>query len=171
MVLIGAAAATWGWLGRADDAPRASSPDGASTGVTRVVTSVEDLRTIAMAAGHPVYWAGQVPGRAFEVTQNLNGILIRYVPTSATARAHNRQVLTVGTRLVPDALKLVTGVARNPRASWRQLRGGGLAVAARNAPTNVGFAYPGAHVVVEVFDPVGAAMQLVISGRIRKIEF
>ena len=55
------------WLAtRGDDGD--STPASASTGLEAKIVSSEELEELAASAGHAVYWAGPVPGKEIEAS-------------------------------------------------------------------------------------------------------
>lgn len=132
--------------------------------------SVQSLRALARAAGHPIYWAGPQPNVKYELTQVTDGrIFIRYLPKSAPIRTKHPYPI-VATYPVPNAYKAVRTAAKESGAVTFHTKRGALAVYNQSAATNVYFAFPGSKYQVEVFDPSpGRARQLVRSGTIRPI--
>jgi hypothetical protein len=132
--------------------------------------SVQTLRALARASGHPIYWAGPEPKVKYELTQVSDGrIFIRYLPKSAPIRTKHVYPI-VATYPVPNAYKAVQTAAKESGAVTFHTKRGGLAVYNQSAATNVYFAFPGSKYQVEVFDPnPSRARQLVRSGTIRPI--
>ena len=132
--------------------------------------SVQSLRALAGAAGHPIYWAGPEPNVKYELTQVTDGrIFIRYLPKSAPIRTKHPYPI-VATYPVPNAYKAVRTAAKESGAVTFHTKRGGLAVYNQSATTNVYLAFPGSKYQVEVFDPnPSRARQLVRSGTIRPI--
>ena len=132
--------------------------------------SVQSLRALAGAAGHPIYWAGPEPNVKYELTQVTDGrIFIRYLPKSAPIRTKHPYPI-VATYPVPNAYKAVRTAAKESGAVTFHTKRGGLAVYNQSATTNVYLAYPGSKYQVEVFDPnPSQARQLVRSGTVRPI--
>jgi hypothetical protein len=60
--------------------------------------------------------------------------------------------------------------SRRPGEFVHKISGGGLAIASRQVPRSVYFAYPRSSYLIEVFDPSPAqARRLVLSGKVRPI--
>jgi len=124
------------------------------------------LVTLTRALKRPIYWAGQVPGDRYELTQASGGkIYIRYLPPGVRLGA-DRELLTVGTYPVVNAFAVTSGVARRSDSVRIPLHGG-VAFYSKSAPGNIYLAYPGSDYQIEVFDPSPTrAQELVASGRI-----
>jgi hypothetical protein len=132
--------------------------------------TVQTLRALAGASGHPIYWAGPQPKVKYELTQVTDGrIYIRYLPKGVPIRTKHVYPI-VATYPVPNAYKAVRTAAKESGAVTFRTPRGGLAVYNQSAPTNVYLAYPGSKYQVEVFDPnPSRARQLVRSGTVRPI--
>jgi hypothetical protein len=133
--------------------------------------SVQTLRALAKAAGHPIYWAGPQTKVRYELTQVTDGrIYIRYLPKGVPIGDRRAPYLTVGTYPVKDAYKAVRTAAKESGAVTFHTKRGGLAIYNPSAATSVYLAYPGSKYQVEVFDPnPSQARQLVRSGTVRPI--
>lgn len=129
------------------------------------------LRTVAAAAGHPLYWAGPLPGKTYELTRTTDGRLyVRYLPKGVRIGNRSGKYLLIGTYPVSNAYAAVQRAGREPGATTFRLKRGALAVVNSSAATNVYFAYPHTNYQVEVFDPnAQAARRLVASGAIRPV--
>jgi hypothetical protein len=128
--------------------------------------SIADLRGLSSSVGHPVYWAGPIPGTRLELTQTSDArIYIRYLPRGA--RIGDRHAhLTVGSYPVANAFAAVQTIGKRPGAQ-RVAVTGAIAVADPVHPTSVYLASRGSNSQVEVFAPSAAlARQLVASGRV-----
>jgi hypothetical protein len=130
--------------------------------------SVQELRSAAEAAGHPLYWAGAVPGRRLELTKNARGhLFVRYLPADARVGDDRPAFTTVGTYPQEDAYQAAERSARRRGSTRRDAPGGGIAVWTRDSPTSVYLAYPGSDVLVEIYDPdPERARELVLSGEV-----
>jgi hypothetical protein len=133
--------------------------------------SVQTLRAVARASGHPVYWAGPQPTVKYELTQVTDGrIYIRYLPKGVPIGDRRAAYLIVATYPVANAYKAVRTAAKESGAVTFHTKRGGLAVYNQSAATNVYLAFPGSKYQVEVFDPnPSQARQLVRSGTVRPI--
>jgi hypothetical protein len=133
--------------------------------------SVQSLRALARASGHPLYWAGPQPDVKYELTQVTDGrIYIRYLPKGVPIGDRRAAYLIVATYPVKNAYKAVRTAAKESGAVTFRTKRGGLAVYNQSAATNVYYAFPGSKYQVEVFDPnPSRARQLVRSGTIRPI--
>jgi hypothetical protein len=158
---------TWLLLREDDDestpnraAPAAAVPD---------TTSLSALRARAAEADQPIYWAGRIPGRRFEVTETPERIYVRYLPRGAKAGT-DKAYLTVATYRHANAFAATQTVARHPGTTQIDVGPRGVAFYARGRPTNVYLAYRGSPYQIEVFHPVPRiARQLVSSRRVRPI--
>ena len=133
--------------------------------------SLQTLRALARASGHPIYWAGPQPKVKYEVTQVTDGrIYIRYLPKGVPIGDRRAAYLIVATYPVKNAYKAVSIAAKESGAVTFRTARGGLAVYNQSASTNIYFAYPGSKFQVEVFDPnPSRARQLVRTGAVRPI--
>jgi hypothetical protein len=149
----------------------ASSPAATTTGATVQAVSVSTLSALPAALGHPVYWAGARAGTTYELTRSPDGrVYLRYLTGGAQVGSPLPNFLTVGTYVVPNAAAAVRAAAAQPGAVRVGVRGGGVGFYNRARPTSVYFAYPGADVQVETYDPSAAvARRLVESGAIKPV--
>ena len=131
--------------------------------------SISELRSLAGALGHPVYWVGPRKGYTYELKQSAGDVYIRYLPPGVQVGASGIY-LTIATYPFPGALAAIQSLAGEKGRTAVKLRGGGLAVIDPTAPRNIHLAFPGAPAQVEVFDKSPASIrQLVKSGRISAI--
>ena len=73
------------WLATKDgeDSSSSSIPQ---AGIDAQIVSVEELEELAASAGHPVYWAGEIPGKELEASESTEGnFQLRYLPEMARA--------------------------------------------------------------------------------------
>jgi hypothetical protein len=131
-------------------------------------TSIRELRSAAEAAGHPVYWAGVIPGRKLELTENARGhVFVRYLAEGARVGDDRPAFTTVGTYPMEDAYQSAERSAEQRGSARREAPGGGIAVWSQDSPTSVYLAYPGDEVLVEVYDPdARRARELALSGEV-----
>ena len=186
-VLVGAEAAAADRRGRRDRAchrlrrlahrPRRSGGSSATTTnattlpqVGPTAVSVTQLGTFTDKAGHPIYWAGPIPGTHYELTQTSKGsIYVRYLPQGVPIGTNARHTL-VGSYPVDDASKVLQGLAKEDGEISFPAPGSGIAVYSKSSPTNVYLAYPDSNVQIEVFDPSPArARGLITSGQIAPV--
>lgn len=141
----------------------------------RIVTA-QELARAATLAGHSIYWAGAIRGRALEANENADGsIQVRYVgegvePGTGTAETGQAtiDVLTVTTSVLSNPNHTVDALAEQPAAIVRHLRDGERVVTSQQSPNSVFFAAPDNSVQVQIYDPSpGEAMALVVSGEVR----
>jgi hypothetical protein len=127
------------------------------------------LRTLAAAAGQPIYWAGAKHGYVYELTRTASGnVFVRYLPTGAKVGAKGANFLIVVTYPYANALQALENVA-NGRGI--PLPGGGIAVVDQKYPKSVHLAYPNVNYQVEVYDPSPArSLQVARSGAVRPVQ-
>jgi hypothetical protein len=170
-ILASAATAALGLGTAACGGSSSSSSSTPTTGqrATPVAVTVSQLRAIAKNAGHPLYWIGPAPpGATLELTTIADGrSYLRYLPQGVQVGTAQR-FLTIGTYTQPVvALPSVRAAAAKRHALTRALPGGGLAVQYPNIRQSVYLAFPGAHYLVEVFDPSPAkALRLATTGKV-----
>jgi hypothetical protein len=143
----------------------------AATRAAASAASVEQLRTLAMSLGHPIYWAGSQPRVTYELTKTKDGrVYIRYLPAGVSVGDPRPNYLTVGTYPLRHALAILKATAAKSNAATLRLSGGGLGLVDPKHTKSVYVAYPGVDFQVEVYDPSpGRARQLVTSGRIQPV--
>jgi hypothetical protein len=152
------------FVGFGDD--EQSTPRGKPTEVT-----AGELRSLALSAEHPIYWAGTLPGFKFELTHTTRGhVFIRYLPTNVSIGSPRPVYTTIGSYPLRNAYRVARKAAAEPGATRRSAPGGGLAVWRHAQPRTVYLAYPGSEVLVEVY-AAGAsrARKLALSGRVGPI--
>ena len=165
VVAVALAAAFAAWLLLREDGGSSTTPRRTNA----VLASVADLRAVAREVGHPVYWAGRVSGKRFELTQLRNGqIYIRYLPSGVELGDPSPKYLTIGTYPSPTAYATLEKGSRRKGATVDHFRSGALAVTYSKTPTSVFFAFPNSPYLVEVFDPSPArARSLVLNGQVK----
>ena len=162
LVVVGILAGAW-WSTRRDSdvvaAPPAAGP---------VVATHAQLVAIARASGHSVYWAGLRGSTTFETTVSGRNVYVRYLP-DATQVGTTATYLTVGTYERANAYQGLVALESAPGATSRQLAAGALVVVPSGS-TSAYFAFPGADLLMEVYDPTpGRALELVLAGAVQPI--
>jgi hypothetical protein len=155
------------WLILRDEgAPSAPSGDPVSHAV-----SLSQLRALPAETGHPVYWAGQIAGHAYELTRPTDGnVYIRYLPPGTRVGDRQPVYTAIGTYPRPRALRELRRLSRRSGTVSFPLGGGGIAVYSRDRPSSVYLAFPRVDVQVEVYDPSPRrALRLARSGRVRPV--
>ena len=134
-------------------------------------TSADKLRALSVELGHPIYWAGPLPNRTYELTRTSdNRIFIRYLPKGVPVGIRQAAFTIVGTYPVPNAYKVLQGLAKKPGESTFSAPVGGFAVYSTAQPSNVYLAYPGSNVQIEVYDPSPQrARRLITSGQVAAV--
>jgi hypothetical protein len=133
--------------------------------------SISRLNAFASSVGHPIYWAGALPGFTYELSRAKDGrVYIRYLPPGVAVGNPKPHYLTVGTYPEPHALATVRATSKKQGARLIHLGGGGLAFQYKSRPTSVYIAYPGSNYEIEIFDPSAKrALQLVVSGQVKQV--
>jgi hypothetical protein len=170
VVAIALAVGFVAWLVLRGDASEERTPDVHKPfGARRA--SAEDVVSLARALDYPVYWAGRLPGRTYELTFTRAGrVYVRYLNPGAEVGDRRARYLTVATYPQGNGFSAVRIAGRSQGARTYRLRDGGVAVESSNSPHSVFFSYPRARYQVEVFDPQPSrARRLVITGRIRPV--
>jgi hypothetical protein len=135
-----------------------------------VAATPRQLRALAKADGHPIFWSGPFTG-TYELTTIADGrTYIRYLPPGIPVGAASLH-LTVGTYIRPSApYDSVKAAATTKKATIRTVPNGGLAVQYHSRPQSVYLVYPGTLYEVEVYDPSAAtALHLATSGKVAPI--
>jgi hypothetical protein len=116
--------------------------------------SVSQLRNVASSVDHPVYWAGERPGKRYELTITDQGnIFVRYLDPDTPVGSRSVASLTIGTYPVADAFAATKSVAAKPGSKTGQTPDGGFVVTNSDNPNSVYIAYPGSDHQIEVYDP------------------
>ena len=173
MVAVAIAIAFVVWLVvRGGDSNTAAKP-GTSTGQASgpEATSADKLRALSVELGHPLYWAGPLPDRTYELTRTSdNRVFIRYLPKGVPVGIRQAAFTIVGTYPVANAYKVLQGLAKKPGETTFSAPVGGFAVYSTAQPTNVYLAYPGSNVQIEVYDPSPVrARKLITSGQVTPV--
>jgi hypothetical protein len=134
-------------------------------------TSADKLRALSVELGHPIYWAGPLPNRTYELTHTSdNRVFIRYLPKGVPVGIRQAAFTIVGTYPVANAYKVLKGLAKKPGESEFSAPVGGFAVYSTAQPSNVYLAYPGSSVQIEVYDPSPIqARRLITSGQVAAV--
>jgi hypothetical protein len=154
------------WLATKDESgePARAEP----TSETRLI-GAEELPGVAAQTGHPVYWAGSMPGTELEVTESSDGtVQVRYLPDGAEAGEESSEALTIGSYPLSDPAGALDEFAERPGSVIRHSRDGREVVISTQTPTSAYFASPDNSVQVEVYDPSPKrALALALSGQVR----
>lgn len=127
------------------------------------------LNDAAALSGHPVYWAGPIPGTELGLSEGADGtVQVRYLEAGSEPDAGQENVLTVGSYPLPDPAQALAAFAARPGSTLRHARDGSEVVTSTESPGSAYFASPDGSVQVEVYDPAPKrALGLVLSGRVR----
>jgi hypothetical protein len=124
------------------------------------------LRSLASALGHPLYWAGARRNTTYEVTRTKDGrVYVRYLPLGVRVGDKSAGYDTVGTYPQRDTLTNLKAAAAKLQATVFDLPGGGRAYIDTKRPTSAYLAYPGADVQVEVYTPDPAKSERLVTSR------
>jgi len=173
VVAVAIAVAFVAWLlvrgGDSNTPGTASTPTGQATGPS--ATSADELRGLSDELGHPIYWAGAVPDRTYELTRTSDDrIFIRYLPSGVPVGIREAAYTIVGTYPVENAYSVLQKLAKKPDESSFSAPVGGFAVYSAAQPSNVYLAYPGSNLQIEVYDPSPQrARELITSGQVAPV--
>jgi hypothetical protein len=177
VVAIAVAAAFVIWLFvRGNDDSSTSSTTSTTAAVTAkpigpVAATAAALRSVSAQDKRPIYWVGPRSGHTYELTRTASGsVYVRYLPPGAKIGNRRADYTIVGTYPKPNALSVLQDLAKQTGEKSVPAPGGGIAVYATDAPTNVYVAFPGSDEQIEVFDPSATrALRLVTSGRVAPV--
>ena len=165
-VAIAVAFVAWLLVRGGDSNTTPSTTTGQAVGP--VATSEDELRSLSDELGHPLYWAGPIPDRTYELTRTSdNRVFIRYLPKGVPVGIRQAAYTIVGTYPVENAYKVLQTLAKKPDESSFSAPSDGFAVYSTTQANNVYLAYPGSNLQIEVFDPSAErARSLITSGRV-----
>lgn len=140
---------------------------GASGAVGPVAASAQRLSSLAASLDHPIYWVGTRKNVTYELTRTPDGrTYIRYLPKGVPVGT-KQAYLTVGTYPLENAFQVTQRAARSGDTVTINIPGGGIAIYAKQAPTNVHIAFPSVAAQAEVFDPSrGVPPKLASGGKV-----
>lgn len=157
LVLVAVVLAAAGGGGDEDAAPGGAAPH---------LVDREEIAAVEGSLGHPVYWAGERPPDRLELEREPGGnVFLRYLPPGVEAGDPRAGFLTVGTYPFADP---VAGLEQTAAKSGGSLRtaADGARILVSPSSDSVYLAYPESELQVEVYDPAGAALDLVEAGEI-----
>ncbi len=168
-VVVIVALVTW-LVTRGADENKASRATSVQNGVPTVLSEV-DLRAFGRAQGRPVYWAGPLPNRRYELTHTRGGrYYVRYLTPKADVGDAQPRFLTVGTYPGTKAYRALETVGKRENSVSIKTRSGALVVYDEERPTSVYFAFPNQTFQVEVYDPRGTrARRFVLDGKVERL--
>jgi hypothetical protein len=168
-VAIAVAFVVWLVVRGDDSNTAATTTNGQAVGP--VAASEDELRSLSDELGHPLYWAGPIPDRTYELTRTSdNRVFIRYLPKDVPVGIRQAAYTIVGTYPVASAYKVLQGLAKKPDESSFSAPSGGFAVYSTTQPNNVYLAYPGSNLQIEVYDPSPQnARRLITSGQVAAV--
>jgi hypothetical protein len=135
------------------------------------LATTRQLKVVASEVGHPIWWAGPVAKRRYELTQTKNGrIYVRYLPAGIAPGDRRADYVSVGTYPQENALATLRAAAARNRSTPFSVGGGGLAYVDQQRPTSAYVAYPGRNFQIEVFTPAAKqTLELVKSGEVKPL--
>ena len=168
-VAIAVAFVVWLLVRGGDSNTASTTTNGQAVGP--VATSEDELRSLSDELGHPLYWAGPIPDRTYELTRTSdNRVFIRYLPKGVPVGIRQAAYTIVGTYPVENAYKVLQGLAKKPDESSFSAPSGGFAVYSTTQANNVYLAYPGSNLQIEVYDPSPQkARGLITSGQVAAV--
>jgi hypothetical protein len=168
-VAIAVAFVVWLLVRGGDSNTASTTTNGQAVGP--VATSEDELRSLSDELGHPIYWAGPIPDRTYELTRTSdNRVFIRYLPKGVPIGIRQAAYTIVGTYPVENAYKVLQGLAKKPDESSFSAPSGGFAVYSTTQANNVYLAYPGSNLQIEVYDPSPQkARGLITSGQVAAV--
>ncbi len=150
------------------DASRPEQPSAANIRAPRLVS----LGTLTRrAADRPIYWAGRLQGRGYELTEAPDGsrIYLRYLPQGVPVGSR-KAYLTIATYRLPNAFAATEAASKREGSTPIPVNDGGVAFFSSRYPRSVYLAYPDSDYQVEIYHPLGyISRQIVSSGRIRPV--
>ena len=168
-VAIAVAFVAWLLVRGGDSNTTPSTTTGQAVGP--VATSEDELRSLSDELGHPLYWAGPIPDRTYELTRTSdNRVFIRYLPKGVPVGIRQAAYTIVGTYPVENAYKVLQTLAKKPDESSFSAPSDGFAVYSTTQANNVYLAYPGSNLQIEVYDPSPQkARGLITSGQVAAV--
>jgi hypothetical protein len=166
-VAIAVAFVAWLLVRGGDSNP--NKPTGQAVGP--VETTAAKLRALSVELGHPIYWAGALPDRKYELTRTSDDrIFVRYLPRDVQIGIRQAAFTIIGTYPVDNAYKVLQRLGKKPREHNFAAPVGGFAVYSSDQPSNVYLAYPGSNLQIEVYDPSPKqARDLITSGQVEPV--
>jgi hypothetical protein len=134
--------------------------------------TLDQVRDLESVVGHPVYWAGEQPGRHYELTVDPDGkVYLSYLAEGVPVGSGQSSSLTIGTYPYIDAFGTLQAAAQRSEGMTDRTPDDGLVVTFPNSPNNVYVAFQGADYEIEVYDPhPGRALELATAGAITPVE-
>jgi hypothetical protein len=172
---IAAAFVIWLVVRGNDDESSATTTTTSTTASARPIGPVAAtraaLQALSTSTKQPIYWVGPRRGQTYELTRTQGGrVYVRYLPAGVRIGNRSAAYTIVGSYPTPNALKVLTDLAKQPSEKSVGAPGGGIAVWNTTAPTNVYVAFPGSDTQIEVFDPSAKkALRLVTTGRVAPV--
>jgi hypothetical protein len=169
LLLVGIGAGAWYFLKGRNSSDQVSSTGPTTNNPGPVLANQQGLQGIRAFLGHSVYWAGPQGLDQWEVTLVGRDVYIRYLPSGVPVGSKNTY-LTVGTYEKKNAYAGLVSAAATPGSKSEKLSGGAFVVQPAGKPTSAYFAFSGADLLMEVFDPTpGKAYQMIGSGVIQPL--
>ncbi len=168
VVVIAVGAGAWYFL-KVRNSSTVSSTGPTTSSPGPVLADKQGLQAIKTFLGHSVYWAGPQGLTQWETTLVGRDIYVRYLPAGEPVGS-KKTYLTVGTYEKKGAYAGLVTAANAAGAKSEKLTGGALVVQPAGKPTSAYFAFAGADLLMEVFDPTpGKAYELIGSGVVQPL--
>jgi hypothetical protein len=170
-VAVAIAFVVWLVVGDSGEDEGAETTTAAAQATPARAATQEEIRALAGSLDYPIYWAGPLPNRTYELTRTASGrVYIRYLPRTVDVGDPSPRHLTISTYPQANGYAAVQAAARQPDTVSRRTAGGALIVWDRGRPSSVYFSFPRARFQVEVFHPSPRrARSLTYSGRIQRV--
>jgi hypothetical protein len=149
-----------------------SSKAKATASIAPTAASPDRLRALAKDVGHPIYWFGPAANTTYELTKTPSGrIFVRYLTNGVAVGSNSPSYTFVGTYPFTNPYGTLKGLAKKSADESFAAPAAGLAVYAKDRPTNIYLAYPNSNVEIEVYDPSPSrARSLIREGRIAPVQ-
>jgi hypothetical protein len=148
-----------------------SSPRSEAQTTNVTASSSADLERIAQSIDHWVFWVGPKKGYSYQLSRLSDGtVTIRYLPPGVRA-SDQTPTLTVGTYPFLNPYLSLQTLAKSSGSAATSLSvpGAGVGVSFTSNPKTVYVGYPGLDNQIVLFDPAGAARELVTSGQLAPV--
>jgi hypothetical protein len=167
-VAIAAAFVVWLLVRGGDSSSSSAGQTQTVPAIAPVAATPDQLRSLSVEVGRPIYWAGPLSNHTYELTRtSQDRIYVRYLPHGVPVGAKRAEYTIVGTYPVTNAYGVLQTLAKKDGESSFTAPNGGIAVYDTSRSTNVYLAYPGSNVQIEVFDPSAPqARALITSGQV-----
>lgn len=159
---------------RDDDSGSSSTPEAAQP---NPAASIRAPRLVSLGtltnrgADQPIYWAGRLPGRTYELTEAPDGsrIYVRYLPRGVPVGSR-KAYLTIATYRLPNAFAATEAASKRQGSTTVPTDDEAIAFFSSRYPRSVYLAYPDSDYQIEIYHPLGyVARDLVSAGRVQPV--